>query len=256
MEEKDGKITAENFKDIPLVGDKSYKDFYKICRAYYKEIKNVNANNLKLSKDDVIVINDVIKELNSYTNILLKNDFLNESKKLIKIGLKTTDLLIKLFNNVYRVDSNPADTTPKIVYPLSLKLALLETNFHIIFNIENDYEESEQILTEIVNIQNILQLPRYYLGCSKLYMAMLKYFKNYIHESERLALEALKYFERKSIANADKQFKDLFTKSQRKDEEDEDNETNYIENKVTRKMSTCLEFLAEIYDLKKEYYYL
>lgn len=62
---------------------------------------------------------------------------------------------------------------------------------------------------------------------------------NEVTESENLAIEALKNFERRQGNTGDLP-------------SEEDSQQAFIENRLTRKMSTVLEFLAEIYELKKE----
>ncbi len=73
-----------------------------------------------------------------------------------------------------------------------------------------------------------------------------------VKEAEHLAIESLKNFEIRpgeSISGSGKKKHDEIYTSNKNEEE---NQSAYIENKTTRKISTVLEFLAEIYDLKKE----
>ena len=55
---------------------------------------------------------------------------------------------------------------------------ILETNFQLIFNVENNYKDAGKILDEIMRIQNIVQTPRFNLGCSTFYLAIIKFSKN------------------------------------------------------------------------------
>jgi hypothetical protein len=68
-----------------------------------------------------------------------------------------------------------------------------------------------------------------------------------LKEAEVLGLEALKYFEIRptdKVLDLDKNLVDS--------ENDQDGQKSYIENRIIRKISTVLEFLAEMYELKKE----
>jgi hypothetical protein len=165
--------------------ERSFSDFYKITKAYHKELKNVTSNNQNLSKDDVIVLNDLVRELNSYINILVRYNFIEEGKVLLLLGIKISDFLLKIFNNLVSNEdksnllNNMNSVQNKILFPFSLKLLILESKFNLHFNVENNYEESENVLNEIIKIQNIIRLPKFNLGCSTFYMAMIKFCKNF-----------------------------------------------------------------------------
>ena len=66
--------------------ENSFKDFNKICRAYYNELMHISkSNSPNLSKEDIIVIDDLIKEISSYSSDLIKNNFIEEAKKLLTL---------------------------------------------------------------------------------------------------------------------------------------------------------------------------
>ncbi len=185
--------------EIPnsLTSNKSYKDFYKICKAYYHELKDYNSKNRTLVKSDIIVLNDLVKEINTYTLELIKTgSHIEEAKSIIKIGLKITDYLLKILhsyikseevrnnNSSLRSDNTSSNyrknntTNNKLSdYPLSLKLMLLETKFHISFNIELNYNDAEKIIEEVMRIQNIIKASRFNLGCSVFYLGIIKFSK-------------------------------------------------------------------------------
>ena len=125
---------------------------------------------MKFSKNDILVLNDLIKEINTYSNVLMKNNFINESKKLVSLGIKISDNLI---TNINKNENNKEN----MKFLLYLKLSLLENKFNIIFNFDQRYEESEIILLEIINIQNIIQVHKFHLGCSIFYSALIKFCK-------------------------------------------------------------------------------
>jgi hypothetical protein len=225
--------------------EKSFKDFVKTSKAYYQELKNLESSlpNFSLSKDEVIVLNDILKEVKIYSEVLLKNEIIIESKKLIKIGEKTCDLIIKIFSNKSenhdkdksRYEKETNNTLACLKWALALKLSILEVKFNIIFNFEHLYDESHNLIEEIYNLQSILNLPKFNLGCSTFFKALMKFFLNEIDLAEKLAFDALKIFEIKSL-------------TAKEDEE----RVKYMENKTIRKISSVLEFLAYLYEMKKE----
>src|SRR5689334_833250 len=93
----EGGFNSKNEAEIPrsISSNKSYKDFYKVCKAYYHELRDINSRNENISKDDMIVLNDLIKEINGYSTLLMKSNFLEESKKLLKVCIKIVDFLLK-----------------------------------------------------------------------------------------------------------------------------------------------------------------
>ena len=235
----------EDSSNIPksLISKNTYKDFNKICRAYYNELLHISKEpNPSLSKNDVIVIDDLIREIIEYSEQLIQKSFINEGKKLIDIGLVISDFLLKIFgeiinNNKYEgIVANRLDeekiSNAFFKYPLSLKLSLLESNFNILFKYEENYVYSEKTLNEIIEIQSFLYYSNYNMASSKFYLGIIKFFNNQLEEALKLTLEA----------------KDLL--------EDTKNEIdgNQIDDvKKTKKMSNILNFLGEIYLLKKDY---
>ncbi len=75
-------------------------------------------------------------------------------------------------------------------------------------------------------------------------------------EAETLAKESLKIFEIQSNLQKNTKSTDSESSNKGKDVDEDLQHSNaqkiYIENKITRKISSVLEFLAEIYDLKQE----
>lgn len=150
----------------------TYKDFLKILKAYYKELKRYDINSCFLSKDDIFVINDLLTESFSYINNLIQIKYFAEVKPMIKYCEKIIDCLIKKFNY-----SNNGKETKKITYLFALKLQILEIKFDMVFNIEGLYEESEKIILEILSLQNILNMPTFNVACSYFYYALVKFCK-------------------------------------------------------------------------------
>ena len=213
----------------------TYKDFYKICRAYYNELMHISkSNNPTLSKDDIIVIDDLIKEIFKYSNDLTKINLIQEAKNIIDIGLVISDFQLKIFGELKSMLKDENNLIEKLYYPLSLKLILLEANFNILYKYEKNYLDGEKNLEEIMDVQKYLKLPNYNFACSKFYYAILKLYNNDIEKAELYANESLDLLENRGNEKTEKQ----------------NSEVNK-DNKLTRKMSNILEFLAEIYQIKK-----
>ena len=214
----------------------TYKDFYKICRAYYNELMHISkSNNPTLSKDDIIVIDDLIKEIYKYSTDLTKINLIQEAKNIIDIGLVISDFQLKIFGELKSIQKDNENLIEKLYYPLSLKLILLEANFNILYKYEKNYLDGEKNLEEILEVQKYLKLPNYNLACSQFYYSILKYLNNDLEKAELYANESLDLLENKGN-----------DKSENKKEPNKD-------NKITRKMSNILEFLAELYQIKKDY---
>jgi hypothetical protein len=169
-------IKEESSTQIPCseTSQTSFSSFIKLCKGYYKELKSLANNNHKLSKTDLVVINDFLKELTHYSGCLLNMSLKDESKLLIIAGIKIVDSLLVIFNTV-QFDQDPQSL---LQYPFSLKLNLLEIRFQILLN-EGIYEEAEKTVEEVMNIQKILKMQRFFIGSSMLYLAIVK-FSNFL----------------------------------------------------------------------------
>ena len=223
----------------------TYKDFNKICRAYYDELMHISkSDSPSLSKKDIIILNDLIHEIVDYSNELVAKHFIQEAKKILDIGLVISDFFLKIFGEMSELsnNSNNSKLSDKLKYPLSLKLLLLKANFKILINYENDYKNGEKNLNEIIEIQLYLKSSSYHLASSKFHMAKIKYFfKNY-EDAQKYALEAKNLFE-----NYNDNKKDIDEKEINKEEED------IIEKKITQNVSNIFSFLAQIFINKNEY---
>jgi hypothetical protein len=158
--------------DIKAPCGKSFEDFYRLCKSYHKELKSINLNNETLSKDDLIVLNDLIKEITAYTTEHIKLGSNTKATQFVEVNTKIIDVLLLISNNVTEGSSN----SKKMSYILSLKLNNLENKFQILYN-EDKYEDAEKVLMEIINIQEILKLPQYNIANSVFYLAVIKYCK-------------------------------------------------------------------------------
>ena len=225
----------------------TYKDFYKICRAYYDELMHISkSESPSLSIKDIQILNDVIKEIEEYSNRLLESQFIEQAKKLIDIGLVISDFFLKIFGEMFEISNayknENSKLSDKLKYPLSLKLILLKANFDILINYENDYNNGEKNLNEIIEIQLYLKSPSYYLASSKFHMAKIKYFFKDYEEAQKYALDAKNTFENYNNSNDEQN-----DNPEKKEEED------IIEKKITQNVSNILIFLAQVFLIKNEY---
>ena len=250
MKEKENIQKDKN--DIPKSSrsQNTYKDFNKICRAYYDELMHISkSDSPSLSKKDIIILNDVIHEIVDYSNELLAKHFIQEAKKILDIGLVISDFFLKIFGEMSEQgnnNSNNSKLSDKLKYPLSLKLLLLKANFKILIEYENDYINGEKNLNEIIEIQLYLKTSSYHLASSKFYMAKIKYFfKNY-EEAKKYALEAKNLFENYNN-NKKENYIEENDKTKNKKEE------AIIEKKITQNVSNILSFLAQLFLIKNDY---
>ena len=227
-----------NYSELPKssLSDNTYKDFSKICRGYYNELIHISKlPSPTLSKEDIIVIDDLIKEIFTYSNELINLNYIKEAKKLVDIGLVIVDFLLKIFGAIPCLSKENTNLVDKLSYPLSLKLMLLESNFNILFKYDHNYSNSEKNIEEIMEIQKYLGLPSYNIASSRFYLAILKFYMNDLEKAEKLSNEALDLLEMKN------------------DKDNKIEENSSLANRKARKMSNILEFLAELYELKKDY---
>ena len=227
----------------------TYKDYNKICRAYYDELMHISkSDSPSLSKKDIIILNDVIHEIVDYSNELLNKNFIQEAKKILDIGLVISDFFLKIFGEMAEKGNNTINNSKlsdKLKYPLSLKLLLLKTNFKILINYESDYKNGEKNLNEIIEIQLYLKSSSYHLASSKFHMAKIKYFfKNY-EEAQKYAFEAKNLFENYNN-NKKENYIEENDKVKNKEEE-------IIEKKITQNVSNILSFLAQLFLIKNDY---
>lgn len=226
-----------NANFLSPVSNNTFQDFIKICKSYYKELKTVNLNNHKLSSDDLIVLNSLISETNEYATALARSKFLDESFELISLNEKIVNLFLVIFKNLL-IDSNSSLSASKLIsFPYSLKLYVLETKFLIYFSICSKVDEAEKILNESIQIIKNFDLNRHFLGNTLFYLASVKVLQGSVDEGEKLGEEALELIE---------------TSEPSPNESSELVSVEFPEYKKIRKLGSILEFLAEVYDLKKK----
>ena len=199
----------------------SYENFLNICSAYNNELLHITKENLSLSLDDCKVMDNLLKEIYKYSSELIQTEYIDEAKNIINEGL----LICNNFENIY------SNISENMNHPLTLRLMLLEQMFNINFKYERNFYEAEKLLEEIKNIQNYLRLPDYNYACSIFYSSVICFYKRDYITCEKLINESLSIIE-----NDIKQTKNKMD-----------------DNKMSKTMSKILDFMGELYKLKKDY---
>ena len=225
-----------NNEEIPksTFNNNTYDDFLNICKGYNNELLHISKLEFPtLSKDDTIVIDNLIKEIYKYSSELIVSDFVDEAKNIINVGLE----ICNQFENIYtNISSNDENFTGYIYYPVTLRLMLLESLFNVYFKYERNFVEAEKIINEIKDIQNYLQLPHYNYACTLFYSSLICFYKKDFENCEKLLNESLVLIENESKNNKKQSSND-----------------NIYDNKTIRTMSNILDFMGELYTLKKDY---
>ena len=266
-DKKQEETSEETEKNLPI-SEKSkntFKDFLKICRAYYNELLHLSkTKNPSLSKNDIIILADVIDEIITYSSDLLNLNFISSPKKLIETGLVISDFLLSIFQkmaeeyNTNMKNNNKENTNinnglnEKMRYPFSLKLKLLKLHFKILIEKDKDYINAEKNLKEIIDIQIFLKSSNYNLASSKFWLAKIEYFLEHYDQAEKLALEAKNLYE-----NSQNKKKDEINNNVNMDEKNKEiNNINInidMEKNVAQNVSNIFRFLAQIYLLKDDF---
>ena len=158
----------------------TYNDLSYAIDDYIKELKKINlplSTSSAISKEDVIVIYDIIKEVIDSIEELVKSELIEEAKSIIdkallllneyETALKALPIIKEKMNNNNKID--------KSILAKQLRLALLEHKCNIVLLIETNYEESDRVVKEIIEMQNELQLPPKCLNKYLYYMAIVKF---------------------------------------------------------------------------------
>ncbi len=199
----------------------SYENFLNICSAYNNELLHITKENLSLSLDDCKVMDNLLKEIYKYSSELIQTEYIDEAKNIINEGLLISNNFENIFSNI----------SENMNHPLTLRLMLLEQMFNIYFKYERNFYEAEKLLEEIKNIQNYLRLPDYNYACSIFYSSVICFYKRDFITCEKLINESLSLIE-----NDIKQTKNKMD-----------------DNKMSRTLSKILDFMGELYKLKKDY---
>ena len=269
-DKKPEEIIIENEKKPPKSSksQNTFKDFHKICRAYYDELMHLSKNKSpSLSKKDIIILADVIDEIVIYSKELLDSNFITEAKKILDIGLVISDFLLKIFEKMVEAYNNKIKKeekeinnntninnalSEKLKYPLSLKLKLLKANFKILIEKDRDYTNAEKNLQEIIEIQIYLKSSHYHLASSKFWLAKIEYFLEHYDQAEKLALEAKNLYENSQKKNKEEDINNLNEENKNNNQKNENNNSD-LEKSISQNVSNIFRFLAQIYLIKNDY---
>ena len=218
----------------------NFQGLYKINEIYTKQLSNLKKNNDKMKKrtvlpfNDMKVLNSLLKENFVYLTYLLKFKNLDiEFHNLFSISFEILKLLEQLGQSKI------------IVYTKLQKLKFYEIKFQSlrISGREIDYSEADQILDEMERLQYDPSLTNYLtdldISSVKLNRAFIKFCICDFNMAKEYALNALEILDKFNALNP------YNNKTTKKNEQDKE--------KYIRKLTQIHEFLAELYDLQKDY---
>ena len=213
--------------EIPHSTPSNYNvdELIQINKDYLTNLNNLIKKSQKLTKTDMKVLNSLLKEnLNLMTILSEKPIFNLEFNNLFQVSNSLLNCLSHFEN-----DKNI------LLFQKLFLLKFLRAKFQslIIKNNQEDFEKAEEVINQLESIQNDPFLQDYVtliaLSSTKLNKAFLEFYRFNLNQSEIEALCALEILERRNF------------------EEESD------EIKRISKLSEILEFLACLYDLKKDY---
>ena len=218
-------------KDLPQTrSGLTYDSLIQMNKNYSQalsKLKNdaiLSNSQLNISKSDITVLNDLLNENLDYMYILVK-------KPLFQVE----------FGNLYSISmsflDNLRDFNQKeiLLYQKLQKLKFLEMKFQSLVKkgSDEDLDKAEEILFDIEEIQKepliLRQISLINVASIILYKGMIRFYMDDIELAEKYAVDALDLLERKNLPEEEKEIKRI------------------------QKMSHILEFLAQIYDLKRDF---
>ena len=217
-----------------------FKDLYKNNQIYSRQLSKLlsNDNRFKskvLPYNDMKVLNSLLKENLIYLNQLLKyKNFQIEFDNLYNISMEILDLLGQLGQSKINV------------YQKCQKLKFMEMKFQNlrISGREIDYANADALLGEMEKIQYDITLKNYIseldIGTLNMNRALVKFCVCDFYLAKEYALNALSVMDKKNPLNNPKNITI--------------NKEDDVENdKYIQKIAQVHEFLAELYDLEKDY---
>ena len=221
-----------NFKiDLPEseINKYSYEQLYALNKEYSKQLSNTIENlvlkkkKLILPKNDMLVLNNLLLENYKYlADLISKTIFTVEFDNLYYISLS-------ILNDLSQIELQEIKLYQKLQRLKFMELKLQNLRFN---GTRNDYFKADSLLDEMESIlKDQIVAPKISIikiSSILLYKAMIKFYLEDIELAENYAFEALDILERN---------KDLPEEG----------------NQKIDKISNILEFLLEIYDLKKDF---
>ena len=218
-------------KDLPEseMNNYTYEQLYEINKEYSKQLSKTIENlilkkkKLVLPKNDMLVLNNLLLENYKYLADLVPKTILTiEFDNLYFISLS-------ILNDLSQIDNQEIKLYQKLQ-----RLKFMELKFqNLRFNgTRNDFLKADSLLDEMENIEKdqivASKISLIKISTILLYKAMIKFYLEDIELAENYAFEALNILERN---------KDIPEEG----------------NKKIDKISHILEFLVELYDLKRDF---
>lgn len=203
----------------------SYKDLIDIIENYTKEFINLqNKPSPLLSKNDILVINDLFQEIILLAKNLQKAELIEESKNILTLALICAEEFEEVLLSIPVLKEKLKKNTKidKSSYIQEIKLILLEIKCDIVLKIENNYEESQEVLKKIIEIQKNLDIPPINFSQTLYYMSIVKFNLDDLERAEFYAKGAIELMQ---ISDSDK---------------------------LIRRMSNTFELLATIYNIQNK----
>ena len=218
-------------KDLPEseMNNYTYEQLYEINKEYSKQLSKTIENlvlkkkKLVLPKNDMLVLNNLLLENYKYLADLVPKTILTiEFDNLYFISLS-------ILNDLSQIDNQEIKLYQKLQ-----RLKFMELKFqNLRFNgTRNDFLKADSLLDEMENIEKdqivASKISLIKISTILLYKAMIKFYLEDIELAENYAFEALDILERN---------KDIPEEG----------------NKKIDKISNILEFMVELYDLKRDF---
>ena len=218
-------------KDLPEseMNNYTYEQLYEINKEYSKQLSKTIENlvlkkkKLVLPKNDMLVLNNLLLENYKYlADLIPKTIFTIEFDNIYFISLS-------ILNDLSQIDLQEIKLYQKLQRLKFMELKLQNLRFN---GTRNDFLKADSLLDEMENIEKD-QIVASKISLIKtstilLYKAMIKFYLEDFELAENYAFEALNILERN---------KDIPEEG----------------NKKIDKISNILEFLVELYDLKRDF---
>jgi tetratricopeptide (TPR) repeat protein len=228
-------------KNLPIsqFSGQNYNGLLKVNEIYTRQLSKLIKDDVRfkfktsLPYNDMKVLNSLLKENFVYLTLLLKYKNLNiEFDNLYTISIEILNLLGQIGQNKLNI------------YQKLQKLRFMELKFQSlrISGREIDYSEADTLLDEMEKIQNDPALSNYIteldISSTQINRAFIKFCVCDFYLAEEYALTAVDILEKYT------------SKIQKNNNTSKKNEN---EEKYIKKLIQIQEFLAELYDLKKDY---
>jgi len=218
-------------KDLPEseMNNYTYEQLYEINKEYSKQLSKTIENlvlkkkKLVLPKNDMLVLNNLLLENYKYlADLIPKTIFTIEFDNIYFISLS-------ILNDLSQIDLQEIKLYQKLQRLKFMELKFQNLRFK---GTRNDFLKADSLLDEMQNIEKdqivASKISLIKISTILLYKAMIKFYLEDFELAENYAFEALNILERN---------KDIPEEG----------------NKKIEKISNILEFLVELYDLKRDF---